>query len=140
MNLAPINVAFKPSRRLATVLLAAHIASAILILVLPLPLWSKFVALPIITASAWHNVRAYALFATPTAVRSLRILSNGNLEIDRGKWQSATLVGEQFIHPQLTIIRCKTETSRRAIAIVILPDMLDSEAFRALRVRLKWRA
>ncbi len=110
-----------------------------MILTVPLPLWSKFIVLPIIAASAWHNVRAYALLATPTAVRGLRILSNGNLEIDRGKWQSATLVGEQFIHPQLTIIRCKTETSRRPISIVIVPDMLDAETFRALRVRLKWR-
>lgn len=139
VNLAPISVAFKPSRLLAIVLLVAHIASTILILILPLPPWSKFLALPIIVASAWHNVRTYALLATLTAVRGVRILSNGNLEIDRGKWQSATLIGEQFIHPQLTIIRCKTETSRRSIAIVILPDMLDVETFRALRVRLKWR-
>ena len=122
------------------VLLVAHVASAILIFILPLPLWSKFVALPIIAASAWHNVRAYALLSAPNAVRGLRIHSNGNLEIERGKLQSAALVGEQFIHPQLTIIRCKTETSRRPIAIVILPDMLDTETFRALRVRLKWRA
>jgi hypothetical protein len=120
-------------------LLVAHIASAILILILPLPLWSKFVALAIIAASAWHNVRAYALLTTSTAVRGLRLLSNGNLEIDRGKWQSATVVGEQFIHPQLTIVRCRIETSRRPIAIVIVSDMLDAETFRALRVRLKWR-
>lgn len=139
VNLAPISVVFKPSRLLAIVLLAAHIASTILILILPLPPWSKFLALPIIVASAWHNVRTYALLATLTAVRGVRILSNGNLEIDRGKWQSATLIGEQFIHPQLTIIRCRTETSRRSIAIVILPDMLDVETFRTLRVRLKWR-
>ena len=140
MNLAPISVTFKPSRLLATVLLVAHLAGVITILVLPLPLWSKFIALPILGASAWHYVRAYALLAAPTAVRGLRILSNGNLEIDRGKWQSAELIGEQFIHPQLTIIRCRVESNRRPIAIVILPDMLDRETFRALRVRLKWRA
>jgi hypothetical protein len=92
----------------------------------------------IIALSAWYFVRAYALLATPSAVRGLRLLSNGNLEIDRGKWQSATLIGEQFIHPQLTIIRCRTETTRRTIAIVIVTDMLDAETFRALRVRLKW--
>ena len=85
-------------------------------------------------------MRAYALLGIPTAVRGLRLLSNGNLEIDRGKWQSATLIGEQFIHPQLTIVRCRVEASHRTIAIVIMPDMLGAENFRALRVRLKWRA
>ena len=40
-------------------------------------------------------------------------------------------------HPNLP--GCRTETSRRPMVIVIVPDMLDPETFRALRVRLKWR-
>ncbi len=140
MNLAPIDVIFKPSRALAALLLVAHGASAVLVSITPLPLWIKTIALAAIALSAWYNVRRYALLATHNAVRRLRILASGDVEIERANRERATLTGEQFIHPRLTIIRCRTDSNRRPIAIVIVPDMLDPETFRALRVRLKWRA
>ena len=136
--LAPLTVSLKPSRTLATILLAAHAASGILLAMLPLPLWLKVVGVAIVLVAAWHYVRHYALLITQTAVRELRMLPDGKVDILRSDWQSARLTGEQFVHPLLTIIRCRLESRRRPIAIVILPDMLDAESFRTLRVRLKW--
>ncbi len=135
-----LNVTLEPSRALTTLLLVAHAASGILLAILPLPIGFKAVGIAVIVIAAWHYVRRYGLLNTRSAIRELRLLSEGKLEILRGDWQSAKVVGEQFIHPMLTIIRCRAESSRRPIAIVILPDMLDAESFRALRVRLKWRA
>ncbi len=139
MNLTPLVIVLKPSRILAVILLIAHAVSGVLILMLPLALWLKLVGIAIIVLASFYYVRRYALLRTPTAVRELRMLSDGKLEIFRSDWQSAELVGEQFVHPMLTIIRCRTETSRWPVSIVILSDMLDAESFRALRVRLKWR-
>lgn len=133
------SVALKPSRALATILLVAHAASGIVLAILPLPIWLKLVGIVVIAIAAWYYVRQYGLLNTRSAVRELRLLSDGKLDVLRDDWQSARLVSEQFIHPMLTIIRCHTESSRWPIAILILPDMLDAESFRALRVRLKWR-
>ena len=135
----PLNVVLKPSRALTTILLVAHAASGILLAILPVPTWFKVGGIVVIVIAAWHYVRRYGLLTTRSAVRELRILPDAKLNILREDWQSAQLFGEQFIHPMLTIIRCRTESSRWAVAIVILPDMLDAESFRALRVRLKWR-
>jgi toxin CptA len=137
--LTSLTVSLNPSRTLATILVAAHAASGILLVLLPLPLWLKFAGVAIVLAAAWHYVRHYALLITPNAVRELRLLSDGKIDILRGDWQSARLVGEQFVHPLLTIVRCRAENRRSSTAIVILPDMLDAESFRMLRVRLKWR-
>ncbi len=139
MNLTPLVIVLKPSRMLVVILLIAHAVSGVLILILPLALWLKLVGIAIIVLASFYYVRRYALLRTPTAVRELRMLSDGRLEIFRSDWQSATLLGEQFIHPMLTIIRCRAETDRWPVSIVLLSDMLDAESFRALRVRLKWR-
>lgn len=124
---------------LMSILLLAHASSGILLAILPLPIWLKCAGLVIVVVAAWRYVRHYALLNTNSAVRELRMLSDARLDILRTDWQSAQLAGEQFTHPFLTIIRCRIENSRRPIAIVILPDMLDQESFRALRVRLKWQ-
>ena len=139
MNLKPLVVVLKPSRILVTILLIAHAVCAVLMVMLPLAIWLKLLGIAIIVVASFYYVRRYALLITPTAVRELRMLSDGKLEIFRKEWQSAELVGEQFVHPLLTIIRCRSETDRWPVAIVILNDMLDAESFRALRVRLKWR-
>ena len=139
MNLTPLLIVLKPSRMLVVILLIAHAVSGVLILILPLALWLKLVGIAIIVLASFYYVRRYALLRTPTAVRELRMLSDGRLEIFRSDWQPATLLGEQFIHPMLTIIRCRAETDRWPVSIVLLSDMLDAESFRALRVRLKWR-
>lgn len=137
--LAPLTVSLKPSRTLATILILAHATSGILLAVLPLPLWLKVAGVALVLIAAWHYVRHYALLNTPNAVRELRMLPDGKIDILRSDWQSARLTGEQFVHPLLTIVRCRVENSGLPIAIVILPDMLDAESFRMLRVRLKWR-
>ena len=124
---------------LMTILLVAHGASVFLLAMLPLPIGYKWVGSIVILIAAWHYVRRYALLNMGSAVRALRMVADAKLDILRNDWQSAQLTHEQFIHPLLTIIRCRTENSRWPIAIVILPDMLDAESFRALRVRLKWR-
>ena len=136
---ALLSISLKPSRTLAAILIVAHAASGILLALLPLPIWLKSVGTIIILIAAWHYVRHYALLNTRTAVRELRMLPDAKLDIQCADWQSARLIGEQFIHPLLTIIRCRIEHRRRPIAIVILPDMIDAESFRALRVWLKWR-
>lgn len=140
MNLAPLAVALKPSRIHAAILLIAHAMSAILIVILPLPLGFKLLGTAIIVIACLYYMRRYALLNTQSSVRELRMLSDGKLEIFRTDWKSAELTGEQFVHPWFTIIRCRTETDRWPISIVILRDMLDTEQFRMLRVRLKWRA
>ena len=121
------------------ILISAHAGAGLVLAILPLPVWLKFFGIAAIFVAGLFYVRRYALLSTPAGVRELRLLTDNRLEIFRGEWRSAELVGEQFVHPLLTIIRCHVENDRWPMSIVILSDMLDAETFRALRVRLKWR-
>jgi hypothetical protein len=139
MNLAPLHVTLKPSRLLLAILVAAHAGAALILIVLPIATWLKVMGVVAIFVAGVFYVRRYALLDTPATVRELRLLSDNRLEIFREAWQTAEFTGEQFVHPMLTIIRCRIKNNRWSISIVILSDMLDTESFRALRVRLKWR-
>ena len=139
MNLAPLVVTLKPSRLLMAILSGAHVGAGLILAILPFPVWLKCFGIAAIFVAGMFYLRRYASLGAPTAVRELRMLSENRLEIFRGEWQPAELTGEQFVHPFLTIIRCRTKKDRWPISVVILNDMLDPESFRALRLRLKWR-
>jgi toxin CptA len=139
MNLAPLLIVLKPSRLLAAILASAHASAGLVWVILPFPIWFKVIGIAVILVAGVFYVRRYALLSSPTSVRELRLLSDNRLEIFRGEWRSAESVGEQFVHPWLTIIRCHVKNDRWPISIVIMRDMLNEESFRALRVQLKWR-
>ncbi|GAB1232151.1 hypothetical protein UT5_03660 [Ferrigenium sp. UT5] len=42
-----------------------------------------------------------------------------------------------FVSPYLTLINIRTDTGRRR-SLVIMPDSLQAEDYRRLRVRLRW--
>jgi len=56
-----------------------------------------------------------------------------------GVWHEAVLLGSSFVAPHLTVLNLKPAGGRLAKHLVILPDAIDAEDFRRLRVWLKWR-
>jgi toxin CptA len=56
-----------------------------------------------------------------------------------GKEWEARVLGSSFVAPYLTIVLLKPAAGRRVRAVLILPDAVEPELFRQLRVWLKWR-
>ena len=81
-------------------------------------------------AIAWHrgprSVRAFAL-----REREIEVEEAGGRTIEGGVRDGSV------VSPWLTIVRWRPRGARRDRTIVVLPDMLDAEAFRAVRVALK---
>lgn len=48
------------------------------------------------------------------------------------------IVAGSFVAPWLTIVRWRPRGARFARTLPVLPDAVDAEAFRALRVVLRW--
>jgi hypothetical protein len=109
-------VALAPSRFLAAFVLAGAGATIALLMVLPLE------PLPRALVVVWVGL------AAPRAMRE-----NVARVVDL-----ASVVDGSFVAPWLTIIRWRPEGAWFDRTIVVLPDMLPADAFRELRLRLRW--
>ena len=80
------------------------------------------------------GVAAHA-FASVRRARSVR-LENRRISVDG---VPGDVVDGSFVAPWLTIVHWRPFGARFTRTLLVLPDMLAPETFRALRVILRWR-
>ncbi len=104
-------------------------------------LWLEVIAIAALMASLIFNVWQSALLRTPDAVTGLEITSDDKFSIQtrRGRWIECEVLGSTYVTSFLTILNLKRMDSGRTTHAVILPDSLDAEDFRKLRVWLRWK-
>ena len=137
----------KSSFRLALMLSLAHVSATALLWPLTLPFAVKLMATAALALSLAIYLRLYALRNSPGSITSLALAADMTctLETRRGQRLTCTLLGSSFVAPYLTVLELKPlETTRwwhrlHAHSVVILPDAVDSEEFRRLRVLLRWK-
>lgn len=129
----------RPSRLLAFLLSVTHIAALVALLPLTLPLWAKLALASMVLFSLHYHVRHHARLASPASAAML-VLGNAHvsLALRDGNKLEGTISGDSLVTPWLTVLNFLPQDSRFAHSVVILPDSLDAESFRQLRVWLKW--
>lgn len=129
------------SRALAGILVSAHAASALLLGLTGLPWMGKVAALPVFLASLALSLRRHAWRLSPSAVVGVRLDPECRAAFRRldGKTLEGTLLGSSFVSPWLTVLNLRPEGRWRTVSLVILPDAVEREAFRQLRVLLRWK-
>ncbi len=129
------------SRTLAGILVSAHAASALLLGLTGLPWMGKIAALPVFLASLALSLRRHAWRLSPSAVVGVRLDPECRTVFRRldGKTLEGTLLGSSFVSPWLTVLNLRPEGRWRTVSLVILPDAVEREAFRQLRVLLRWK-
>lgn len=135
-----LRISIRPSRRLALVLCAVHAVVAGATLVLDLPISVKIALVSLIGASCGICLYGPALLRSNGAVVGLDLRDDGALSFQtrRGEWRAGRLLGSSFVSPQLTVLNLRSEDRFLARHIIIVPDSVDAEDFRRLRVRLRW--
>ena len=89
-------------------------------------------------------VRAFAaVWCTGLAAHAFSCVRRGRtVRMDGRRIQVDGIVGEvvdgSFVAPWLTIVHWRPLGARFTRTLLVLPDMLDPEPFRALRVILRW--
>ena len=121
-------LALAPSARLAAFVVLAASATSCLLVATPLPRGVAFVLV------AWCAVAATHALARNRA-REVRISRGTSIMV--GGCVGHIAHGS-FVAPWLTIIHWRPLGARFARTLVVLPDMIDAESFRALRVILRW--
>ena len=79
------------------------------------------------------GVGAHA-FARARRTRTVR-LDGRRIQVDSVPGE---VIDGSFVAPWLTIVHWRPLGSRLTRTLLVLPDMLDAESFRALRVVLRW--
>lgn len=124
---------------LAWLVLASAGAFVLTLLYLPGPL---AVVLGILIAwRAWIDARRHALRFGADAVTALRLSETGIECLTRsGTWRAGEVLASGLVSPMLTVFRWRQQDDRaRPSTVVVLPDALDDDAFRRLRVYLRWK-
>jgi toxin CptA len=136
-----LNIRLKNSVYLAILLGVAHFIAAGLVLVLPLPIWLKLVAILAFCISLVIYLNRDARLAAPNSIIALEIKEDGSCtaETRSGKQLDCTLLSTSYVSARLTILNLKASGGLRARHVVIVPDRIDAEDFRKLRVLLRWK-
>ena len=136
-----MKITLQPSRILTAILVLAHGAAIAMVALAGMPLWLELIAIAALAASLVFELRQTALLRAPDAVITLEIASDDKFSIQtrRGEWIECELLGSTYVASFLTILNLKALDGGRSKHAVILPDSLDEEDFRKLRVWLRWK-
>ena len=136
-----MKITLRPSRILTAILVLAHGAAIAMVALAGMPFWLELIAIAALVASLVFDVRQTALLRAPDAVITLEIASDDKLSIQtrRSEWIECEVLGSTYVTSFLTILNLKGPDSGRNTRAVILPDSLDAEDFRKLRVWLRWK-
>ncbi len=130
----------QPSRRLAAVLIAAHVAVAGLLLLLPLPAWALPGMALLLTANAVHAVAHHALRRGLRAVTALDFSDREQVHVGfrDGSWRTGRILGTTTVGVALTVLNIALDDRRLPVHVIVANDSLGADDFRRLRVWLRW--
>jgi toxin CptA len=134
-----LRVWLRPSRTLAATIAVAHLAAAAAA-VLALPGAAAAVVVAGVALSAIAQLRD-ALHRGPRSITGLELAADGRVAVadPARQWATARLQTAAVPVPWLAVVALRDARGHRRSAVV-LPDALDREAFRRLRLWLRWGA
>jgi toxin CptA len=134
-----LRVTLRPSRTLTTVLAAGH-GLAIVAAAVGLPPLAALIVAVGLGLSALHHLRV-AAHRSPLAVAAVEVSADGRLALadPDGSWLPAE-PRRAAVPAGWVAVLVARDAGGRSRSIVVLPDAADADAFRRLRVWLKWRA
>ncbi len=135
----PLHLELRPSRILAALLLAVHGGAAGCVLIVPLPWPMHMVLVGAVLFSLYRTASRRALLASHRAVTRLvwDELGEWVVVFGNGDELPAHLLPDSFVSPLGVVLNLASLVPPGRYAVVILPDSLDRNSFRRLRVRLR---
>jgi toxin CptA len=136
---ARLQVRLGPSRRLAAAVLGAH-AAALGAALVALPAAAGAIVAAGLALSAFEHVRR-ALHRSPLAIAGLELGPDGAIAVagPLDAWAPAEVLSAAVPAPWLAVLVVRDGRGRRRSAVV-LADGVEPDAFRRLRVWLRWRS
>lgn len=139
--MAVLSIQRTPSMRLAALLSLAHSAAAGLLWPLALPWGIKAIIMVALAISLVYYLRQDALLSADNAAIAFVLSDEMHCTVTTRSGESIIchILGNTFVAPYLTVLNLKPAGEFFARSVVILPDGIDAEEFRQLRVWLRWK-
>lgn len=139
-SVKPATLILGASRWLAFLFLSMGAIASVSIILLPWAWWLKAILIAGIIAAIARKTWCDAWRRHPSSPVMIELDHAGKLWLAtrNGMRYPAQVQGSTLVTAGLTVLNLKLEYGRASC--VILPDAVDAEAFRRLRVWLRWRA
>jgi len=131
----------RPSNYLAIILSFVHGLMFFISYHLTLPLPIKLLLISAILVSYVYYLRRYALLTTSNAITAFELSEEKQCRLMTYSGETIHCVVESnsFIAPTLVILNLKNKLKRSLYSVVLLPDCMEKNEFRRLRMWLKWK-
>lgn len=135
-----LRVQLRPSRFLAYALVAAHAASASVLIPLDLPSGFKLVLVGLIAFALARILWRTVLLRNPQSLVGIQLLEGDRVDVQtrNGAWHEARLLGTTYVTPLMTVLNLQIVGHRFARHVVIAPDSAEPAQLRRMRVWLRW--
>jgi toxin CptA len=139
-----IRVNLQPSYSLAAILIVSHCVATVLIWLLALTIVIKILVTIAIIFSCVYYLRQDALLLNNNAVIAFDLFEKMQCTITTrsGKSIQCLITADSFVTPVLTVIIFKLKKPLSLspfCSVVILPDRIETNEFRRLRIWLRWK-
>ena len=130
---------FYPSRQLELCILFGHSVAVITLFFVPIPEIAFCLLLVILLWSAAYFVLRDARLILPNSNVAISLEGSRIVLFNRnGEELVGTLLPSSLIMPQIVILNIALPNCLCRQNVVLMPDSMDAELFRQLRVILKW--
>ncbi len=138
--MSDLRIRLQHSYYLAGLLSFAHAAAGLVLWPLALPLDMKAAIIVLLIVSLIYYLRKDALLTAHDAVVALTLMEEMSCILTARSGQSmiCSLSDSTFVTPYLTVINLQPNEWFLMRSVVILPDSIDAEEFRRLRIWLRW--
>ena len=135
-----LSVSLRPSFILAAILVIVHGAAIAVILMVTMPPWLALLAIAALVINLGVSIWRNALTRGANAVVDVEIASDTalNIRTRRGEWLECEVRGDTYVAWFLTVLNLRQIGTGKRLSVAILPDAIDAEDFRRLRVWLRW--
>jgi toxin CptA len=135
-----LRVDLRPSRQLALALIAAHAGAAVTTLPLDVPAAAKIGLVLLIAASLGRALYRHAWLKSRGSVTAIELRDHDRATVETrcGDRLEVRVLGTTYVSAMLCVMNMRAARRPFACHAVIVRDNVDAEAFRKLRVRLRW--
>ena len=132
--------ALRPSRYLTLAFAASHVTAAALVIPLQIPLTMKLLLWTLIVASLAYALLRHALLRTGNAIANVSLQDGATafVTLRNGTALETQILETSYVTPALTVLNLRVANERLARHVLFVPDNINQEDYRRLRVILKW--
>jgi toxin CptA len=136
----PLRVELRASREIAAMFFAGHGLAGAGLWLSPLSAWACCAASAALALAAWRSVHRHAFRSASDSLVAFELYEDCTVSArtNDGRWLRFAIVGSTFTSRFFTVLNLRSEGGWRVRSVLVSGDCIDRDAFRRLRVWLRW--